>query len=288
LRRHRLYDVAGRLVRACELLSAGRCRPFEGVHWLFVDGFTDFSRTQHDVLAGLAGWAEQVWVTLPDEEGGDRAELFSRARATFAALGRLAPRIERVGGAAVTYPSHSAGRNGSANHDAPPQGLVHLERELFRPLKAVSRAEDAAGLLLIEAPGAVGEARMVARQIRLLLDGGARPDDVLVVVRDLAPYADLVREVFDDYGIALDVEGAVPLVRNPAVATLLRCLRLPEEGWPFAAVTALLRSGYFRPGWPEAQGDAEMPRQAEALLRLLGRRRALGRERPAAAGGRAG
>src|SRR5262249_44467197 len=87
------------------------------------------------------------------------------------------------------------------------------------------------------------------------------------------PYADLVAEVFGEYGIPLDIEGAEPLLHNPAVAALLRTLRLPDEGWPFAAVTALLRSGYFRPDWPAGRACPEVAQHAEALLRLLGEAR---------------
>jgi RecB family exonuclease len=105
-----------------------------------------------------------------------------------------------------------------------------------------------------------------------------------VTVRDLGPYADLVREVFDEYGLPADVEGADPLLRNPAVAVLLRALRLPEDDWPFAGVTALLRNNYFRPLWPETAGCPERPQLAEALLRLLGEPR--GRDAYLAAVGR--
>src|SRR5262249_8622182 len=105
---------------------------------------------------------------------------------------------------------------------------------------------------------------------------GVRPEDIVVSMRDILPYADLIREVFADYEIPLDVEGAEPLLRNPAVATLLKTLRLPDEDWPFAPVTALLRSGYFGPDWPETRACPEVPQLAEALLRLL--REARGRE----------
>ncbi|MCI0465128.1 MAG: exodeoxyribonuclease V subunit gamma, partial [Gemmataceae bacterium] len=151
-----------------------------------------------------------------------------------------------------------------------PAGLAHLQRELFRPLRAVRRSDDADGLLLIEAPGVVGETRMVARQIKCLLLDGVRPDDILVTMRDLLPYADLVREVFAEYDIPHDIEGAEPILRNPAVATLLRALRLPDEDWPFAQVTALLRSGYLRPDWPATQACPQIAQHSEALLRLLG------------------
>src|SRR5207237_562196 len=83
--------------------------------------------------------------------------------------------------------------------------------ELFRPVKSVMRAADATGVTCLEAPGLVGEVRLVARQIKTLLLEGTRPDDILVSMRDVLPYADLVREVFAEYDIPVDVEGTEPL-----------------------------------------------------------------------------
>jgi RecB family exonuclease len=134
----------------------------------------------------------------------------------------------------------------------------------------VSVTGDGDGLLLLEAPGMLGEARMAARQIKMLLTGGTPAEEILVTLRDLPPYADLLREVFGEYGIPVDIEGTEPLTRCPAVATLLRALRLPDDDWPFAAVTALLRSSFFRPSWPETHADPEVAQHAEVLLRLLG------------------
>jgi ATP-dependent helicase/DNAse subunit B len=141
-------------------------------------------------------------------------------------------------------------------------------------VRAVEQSDDAAGLALIEAPGVVGEARLVVRRIKKLLLAGVAAGDVLVVLRDASPYADVLMEVFDEYGVPAEVEGTEPLTRNPAVTALLRAVRLPDDDWPFAGVTALLRNTYFRPEWPEGSGD--MPQKAEALLRLLGEPR--GRE----------
>ncbi len=270
--RHRLYDLEGRFWYARDLLGQSVRRPFDGVRALFVDGFTDFTRTQHEILQALAGWVEELWLTLPDEADTERAEVFTRPRATLARLQPLQPAVETLAPVPDEPPART---NGQAKKTAsapprPPAGLAHLERELFRPLKTVRRAADADGILCIEAPGLVGEVRMVARQVKLLLRQGVRPDDVLVTVRDVLPYADLVREIFRDYDIPLDVEGTEPLLRNPAVAVLLRALRLPDENWRFAAVTALLRSGYFRPDWPTTRDCPEIAQHGETLLRLLG------------------
>lgn len=263
--RHRLFDLEGRFWYARELLHRKVRRPFEHVRAVFLDGCTDFTRTQGEILTEVAGWIEELWVTLPDDASADRAETFRRSRATLARLQPLTPVVERLPRA------DRARRNGAGGEgEHVPCGLAHLERELFRPLKQVNRATDAAGLLLIEAPGAVGETRMVARQIKRLLLEGVQPDDILVTLRNLAPYADLVREVFAEYGIPHDVEGTEPILRNPAIATLLRALRLPDEEWSFAQVTALLRSGYFRPDWPAARVCPDIAQHGEALLRLLG------------------
>src|SRR5262245_5960912 len=82
--RTNFYDLEGRMWYARDLLSRGARRPFDSVRAVFVDGFTDFTRTQFEVLEALCAWAEELWVTLPDEEGEQRAELFTRPRATLA------------------------------------------------------------------------------------------------------------------------------------------------------------------------------------------------------------
>src|SRR5262249_10220551 len=148
---------------------------------------------------------DELWMTLPLEAAPDREELFTLPRATLLRLQTLNPQI-------VNLDRPEAKPNGHK-----PAGLVHLEKQLFRPVRAVIPSPTAEGLSCIEAPGLVGETRMVARQIKMLLLDGVRPDDILVTMRDVVPYADLVREVFPEYGIPVDVEGAEPLARNPAV-----------------------------------------------------------------------
>jgi ATP-dependent helicase/DNAse subunit B len=269
---HNLFDLEGRLWYARDLLRRGARRPFEAVRGVFVDSFVDFSRTQRDVLEALAGWVEEVWIALPDEDGEERAELFTVPRLTRERLAPLSPSLQRPPFAAGEDTPPSGELLPFEQEVAPvrPAGLAHLERELFRPLRRLAPSADAEGLLCIEAPGLVGEARLVARHIKTLLLEGTPAEEVLVTMRDLAPYADLLREVFGEYGIPVDVEGTEPLLRSPGVSTLLRALRLPDDDWPFAAVTALLRSGYFRPDWPETRQDAEVAQHAEVLLRLLG------------------
>jgi ATP-dependent helicase/DNAse subunit B len=260
--RHHLYDMEGRFWYARDLLTRGRRRPFEHIRALFVDGFTSFTRTQYEMLAAFAPQVEELWITLPDDPVDERDELFRTPRGT-------AKKLEATL-ATVTPRFHHEIMPGRRDLYYPPAGIAQLTTQLFRPLRSVVPSPDAAGIRLIEAPGPVGEARLVARAIKTLLLDGVAASDILVSLRAVPPSADLLREVFAEYGIPIDVEGAEPLLRNPAVATLLRALRLPDDDWPFAGVTALLRSGYFCPDWPETRADASLPQRAEVLLRLLG------------------
>jgi ATP-dependent helicase/DNAse subunit B len=253
--RHQLFDLEGRFWYARDLLARGCRRPFESVRAVFVDGFTDFTRTEREILESLCSWVRELWVTLPEEPGDERAELFTKPRATLERMEPLRPRIEHLA---------------RASAEMLPAGLAHVERQLFRPPRAICRSDNADGIRCLEAPGMLGETRLLAREIKVLLVAGTPAEEILIAVRDVVSYADLVREVFGEYGIPVDVEGAEPLHRSPTVATLLRALRLPDEDWPFAGLTALLRSGFLRPSWSEVTADPEVAGQAEVLLRLLG------------------
>jgi ATP-dependent helicase/DNAse subunit B len=256
-----LLDRETTYERARDLWSAGRTGPFANVRAVFVDGFVDFTPPQVGLLAAVVGSVEELWTTVMTDAVGDdtRAELFNRSLGTAAKLNQL-----------------SVGRRTEVRTDAEmfsrrprPAGLKHLETALFRPERpGPSSASD--GIQFIEAPGLVGEVRLVARAIKTLLLDGASADDIVITARDLGTYADLVREVFAEYGLPADLEGTEPLIRNPAVAALLRAVRLADDGFPFAATTALLRNIYFRPAWPEVEADADVASRAELLLRLLG------------------
>ena len=237
--------VAGRFLQK----SLGLPGPFARVRSVFVDGFSTFSPTELTVLAGLAAIVAEVRISLPDEEGEDRSETFATPR-------DVSIRLSENGEAGE--PSLDGVFNPR------PAGLAHLQQNLFRP--CVEPTMDAAGVHLIEAPGELGEARLVARHVRRLLNAGTPADAIVVTGRDLSDKFDLLGEVFDEYVIPTELSGEEPILRNPAIGTLLRATRLPDDDWAFAGVTALLRSTYFRP----ADEDADTIRHSEGLLRLLG------------------
>jgi ATP-dependent helicase/nuclease subunit B len=294
-RLHRL-DPDDRLGRAAELWAAGRRGAFARVRAVFADGFASLTPYRRKLLDALRETADHFWLGLPDGEGEPFAGPRQVREWATAAVGERTlfnpgPEVEteqvesdpeRPAGlvrlaSRLFLPSPLAGEGGSRSE--PGEGSVSKNPSpAAAPLPAPARGEgDSAGLHLIEAPGAIGEARLVARQVRTLLAGGVPLDCIIVTARRLDPPAvELLREVFDEYAIPHDAAGADPLSRVGAVAFLLRAWRLADEGWPFAPVAAVLRSSYFHPAWPEVQADPEVPAKAEALLRMLGETR--GRE----------
>src|SRR5262249_40928251 len=64
-----LHDSEARQARARDLLAQGERGPFRDVRALFVDGFTDFTHGEHDLLDALRQGLDELWIALPDEEG---------------------------------------------------------------------------------------------------------------------------------------------------------------------------------------------------------------------------
>lgn len=213
--------------RAAERLGDRSAAVLDPATVVQVDGFSDFTPPQRELLRGLTGRVGELWVTLPADAVGDdsRAEMFAPASDTLAELVRLFPdaEIEHLRASSVDRPA----------------GLAHVHNQLFRDV--ARRSADPAGVRLLEAPGVVGELRMVARAVKELILAGGEPCRVLVCARDLQLYGELIEEIFASYGIPLDHDAARPLAQVPEVRTLLAAARLPDDGWPFAPTAALLQ-----------------------------------------------
>ncbi len=157
--------------------------------------------------------------------------------------------------------------------DQRPPGLQHLQR-LHAPSSPSENQETVAtGVRFHQSPGMLGEARLAARAVHRWLAQGMAPQHGVLTARRIEPWLELLSEVFAEYRIPLQTEICLPLGKDPRVATLIRAARLPEEDWPFAELTALLRSTLFLPRIKAFTADPTLAQRSEVLLRLLGESR---------------
>ncbi|WP_029629724.1 PD-(D/E)XK nuclease family protein [Zavarzinella formosa] len=243
---HEVFD------RAAERMAAGLPKTFERLETVFVTGFRFFHPCERRLLDALAGHVGEVRVTVFTDPAKSRPGTYAECKETWESFLDPKPKV--------------SGKTGKEPKYDRPAGIAHLAGNLFR--ENAKPGKMTAGVSLVKAPGVLGEMRLIARRIRQLLNSGGDPERVVVMARDPSTMIHVLPDVFAEYRIPVFHEVEEPLQANPAVRTLLRAAQLSADGWPFEDVTALLRSNYFRPVWPEAADD--LPRHAEGLLRQLG------------------
>jgi superfamily I DNA/RNA helicase/RecB family exonuclease len=277
------YDAEGAFWSARQALRDGEWNSFASLSLVVVDGFSDFTPTQYEILTMLAGRADRMLVSLPWEQPLVRGDLFAKpatARQRLLPVSSLSPPDERVGvrrpGDHETIAPRSAETpEPPLTPDSSPQGREGKDRSpalrwiadnLFRNSREVRPATDAAGVAILTAAGPLGEAHAVAARVKQLLLGGGAPDDVIVCVRDLDEYADVIDEIFTAAGIPFACDSGVPWSRLPEARAVVSLLQLEAEDWPFRRLLDWLDSPCFVPGadWPLPPGGLAAGRRAVA------------------------
>jgi ATP-dependent helicase/nuclease subunit B len=273
---HHLCDREGRHAVVRDALKSNELPSLANLELVVVDGFTDFTCLQYEILTALAQQSRQVVISLPGDEGfagaGEqaalrRSDLFAKSAATLAELRRRLPQLK-----VEQLPARQTGW----------AALDHLASNVFRPPRRVAATspEGIASLDRLEIVAAASshdEIIQVARRIKQrLVDGSARPSDLVVAFRSLADAAPRVREVFGEFGIPYSLEAKRPLTSTGLVRTLLDLLRLDVEDWPFrnlgSVVTNNTLSVFDRPTRASAEWlirDLQIAKGRKALFHRI-------------------
>jgi ATP-dependent helicase/DNAse subunit B len=219
------------------------------------DGFTDFTRTQLDVLGQLAHRAGRLIISLTYDASlsSGRCELFGKSAATLAELRRRHPQLK-----VEALPCRASGF----------PALDHVAEHLFEhprdvPPPSIAVVDSLDRLEIVAAAGVQDEIVELARTIkRRLVDdqahtGRARPGDVVVVFRNLRSAAPRVRDVFEEFGIPYSLEAGLPLAATGTVRTLLDLLRLDAEDWPFRRVVSVVTNSLLTAASQRERAAAE-------------------------------
>ncbi|HEX9093837.1 MAG TPA: PD-(D/E)XK nuclease family protein [Coriobacteriia bacterium] len=237
-------DTAGLIEpgEACRRLAAS---PPSVLGPVFVHRFSDLSSSQEVLLGALAG-EQDVWISLPWEEG-------------FPATEALNGLVERLSAGATRL-------HCPAQPEGPAGELARLEAGLFREPRP---GPQSGAVVLCTAAGAEAEAAIIAEQAAAAC---ARfgPDRVAIVFRDAARHVDRLRVALAGAGVPADFDVLVPVVRTPygrAVRRLLENELAPEKTEPLLTFLRSPFSGADQPAVDEldAKWRARRPAGVEQV-----------------------
>jgi ATP-dependent helicase/nuclease subunit B len=251
-----LYDGEGRFWTARTLMNRGHRGPYRDLTLAVIDGFSDFTRTQYEMLGTLAKWAPRVLITLPQDAADSRQDLFAKSTVALDELRK-------------TFSRHRVNERRFELVDSlRDTAFGHIAGHLFDNPREAAKRSDAAGVSVLSCARETGEFEIVARRVKRLLVGGTAADDIVVAFRSLDGIADTVREAFAAAGIPATIEVGRLIAQTGAVRLLLALLELEREDWPFTRLSGVLNSTLFRPDWPGI-ADGAAARRAVSALRAL-------------------
>lgn len=241
-------DGEDALARLAE--GAARSELLDGAE-VWLDGFHGFTSNEYAVIAALLRRSSRVTAALCLDrpygagERPDELELFHPTAETSARLCELAiaagagleppvvldpPVLPRFAGSPV---------------------LAHLElsydnRLTWKGDAALLRPEGA--LSLHAAANRRAEAEAVARDmLRRVREEGGRWREMAVFVRRLEDYADLLGQVFDDYGIPFFLDGKASAAHHPLVEFVRSALETVSAGWKSDALFRCAKTDLLQP-----------------------------------------
>ena len=255
------FDVEGLMWLARDLLAEDPAAAlgYPDVSAVAVDGFTDFTPTQLEMLAHLSRRVRTMLITLPVVNDA-RHRLWHWTRRTLERIRRA------LKGAQVV--ALDAGAD-------PMPSLFDLPGRAGQGRDGGLGGGEGIGLAVLEAPDVEAEVRAVARAVKADLLAGDEPGSVAVLARSLEGYQEPIERLFDACGVPVAARPR-PLAQSNVVRYVLSLLSLPPE-YEFHRLLSVIKSSYFRPQVLGAAFDARTVAAAEMAIRtanVLGGREA--------------
>lgn len=223
-----LNDPRERLERLADLLP----RSEVGIGGFYIDGFTDFTALEMQVLEALMERGGDITVTLC--RSGEDESRFAVANMTFNRL--LAMAKER--GIPVVC------ERADYEDESRAPALAFLSENIFNYNKVEDAAPDGSAVL-VAADSVFSECELAAAQILAWMR--AEPDlrwsDIAVAARDFAKYESVGGSVFELYGVPVFGDSREEVSRRAAFALTLAALEVVGGGWRREDVLRYFKTG---------------------------------------------
>lgn len=221
---------------------------------VWIDGFIFFNPQEMLVLSALFETAGKVHITLPMTgklltdgrvdlrlpENLQETGLFQRSYRT---MENICERMGRMTGQSCDVQAYPVTLL-KENHRSVAPALKQMEAELFCLGGKAVAANNA--VKLTEAANRRLEVETAAADIlRLVREEGYHYRDIGVLIRDGDAYADVLRLVFQDYGIPFFQDSKRPSIHHPLAELMRSALEVVAKGWRYEMVFRCLRTGFF-------------------------------------------
>ncbi|OYW22092.1 MAG: hypothetical protein B7Z55_05080, partial [Planctomycetales bacterium 12-60-4] len=244
------YDAEGRFWLARTELAEGRCRGLPHWTWIGLAGFSDFTRTQSEILELLAERTDQLLITLPHESTGRRASLFEKSVLAAGLMKSTWPKLQTE--SIAPRPLESTDRR-------------QLRESLFGNPRDTEPAQQAEAIEIIACTGSDSEIASVALKIKAWLSAGVAPGEVAIGLRSLNEDGARWYEGLTAAGLPVWCDTGAPVQESGLVKFLLAILQSELEDWPFARLTGVLGSSYLR----STSYPGDLAHDARAVSRAL-------------------
>ena len=268
LDRHRLTEADADSLRALSILSGSINDSVVTVPWLanvqllVLDGFFDFTPVQGEILRRLIPGIPDVLVNLNHD--ARNPEIFLPFQDTIEHLSGTAAFEKKLMGDDV-HPTQGALSglreslfNSTLSDKHQLDGAESPEIEAGEASEAINDTEPPkqSEIRYLECGDRETEIRAVAKEIkRLVLLEGYSLNDVALVVRQKASYADTLARVMRDEGLPCNLESRLEATDIPGLRAALKLFAMLEEASRsgessprLAQLADLIKSEYFRPG----------------------------------------
>lgn len=200
---------------------------------IYIDGFTDFTRSELEVIRAILRKGAQVTVCLTLDSADRSNEIFAVQRAAEASLIILAKDLK----AEVFSDSRDSAQV--------PESLSparQLADSLFSYTSEILSSE---GRIDLYSSGSVSdECRLAAAKVlELLREYGYRRRDIAIAVRGFEDYATILESTFEEYGIPLFSAVRTPLTAKPLPLLISCAYDIISGGWKADDMITYLGTG---------------------------------------------
>lgn len=203
---------------------------------IVIDGFTDFTKPEIDIITTMLRTASEVYITLCSDNINN-----NNALSPFAFCNNTARKLRLVAGSnGISVGEIITCNRGEERY---PKALLHLEKELYKP--SACSFDEAADCLSISCSASIlSECDFVARKIKKLIRSGSyRCRDIAVCFRNGESYENHLRHALKKYGVPLFEDKRQAVANQPLISFVSTLLTIAAKGLNSDYIFRLLKTG---------------------------------------------